>query len=171
MQKATNCSCTLFPNGNKVLIFMQLRLGHCKETSFPAFQLAIIFPQSTRSDLELSNLVRIYYQNSLSSDTRELIYMYLESETWIFVRVEPNNSNPMKNCRILGCNLKILLLCLKSNICNSTLIFRTGFHCHIFLHLLSHFRGFEPHPRRYSFLKSDLKWAFSYILIYQKFIL
>ena len=58
------------------------------------------------------------------------------------------------------------LKCLKSNICNSTLIFRTGFHCHIFLHLLSHFRGFEPHPRRYSFLKSDLKWAFSYILIY-----
>ena len=112
MQKATNCSCTLFPNGNKVLIFMQLRLGHCKETSFPAFQLAIILPQSTHSDLELSNLVRIYYQNSLSSDTRELIYMYLESETWIFVRVEPNNSNPIKNCRILGCNLKILLLCL-----------------------------------------------------------
>ena len=105
MQKATNCSCTLFPNGNKVLIFMQLRLGHCKETSFPAFQLAIILPQSTHSDLELSNLVRIYYQNSLSSDTRELIYMYLESETWIFVRVEPNNSNPIKNCRILGCNL------------------------------------------------------------------
>ena len=55
---------------------------------------------------------------------------------------------------------------VKYNICNSTLIFRTPSHCHRFLQVLSHFRGFEPHPRRYFFLKSDIKWAFSYILIY-----
>ena len=125
MQKATNCSCTLFPNGNKVLIFMQLRLGHCKETSFPAFQLAIILPQSTHSNLELSNLVRIYYQNSLSSDTRELIYMYLESETWIFVRVEPNNSNPIKNCRIL-CPIHVVTITLISNLATDYIQKRRG---------------------------------------------
>ena len=28
------------------------------------------------------------------------------------------------------------------------------------------FRGFEPQLRRYFFLKSDIKWAFSYILIH-----
>ena len=43
---------------------------------------------------------------------------------------------------------------------------RTPFHYHIFLQVLSHFRGFEPQLRRYFFLKSDIKWAFSYILIY-----
>ena len=28
------------------------------------------------------------------------------------------------------------------------------------------FRGFEPQPRRYFFQKSNIKWAFSYILIH-----
>ena len=55
---------------------------------------------------------------------------------------------------------------LKSIILNSTLIICTPSHDHRFLQVLSHFRGFEPHPRRYFFLKSDIKWAFSYILIY-----
>ena len=55
---------------------------------------------------------------------------------------------------------------LKLIISNSTILFRPGFHCHMFLQVLSHFRGFEPQPRRYFFLKSDIKWAFSYVLIY-----
>ena len=36
---------------------------------------------------------------------------------------------------------------------------------HRFLQVLSHFRGFEPHLRRFFFLKSDIKLAFLYILI------
>ena len=38
------------------------------------------------------------------------------------------------------------------------------------LHETNHFRGFEPQPRRYFFLKSDLNWAFLYILIHKKVI-
>jgi hypothetical protein len=43
---------------------------------------------------------------------------------------------------------KISDLKLKSIITNSTILFRPGFHCHIFLQVLSHFRGFEPQLRR-----------------------
>ena len=49
---------------------------------------------------------------------------------------------------------------LKSIILNSTLIFRPPSHCHRFLQVLSHFRGFEPQLRRIFFLKSDTKWSF-----------
>ena len=55
---------------------------------------------------------------------------------------------------------------LKSIIFNSTLTVRTSSDYHRFLQVLSHFRGFEPQPRRLFFLKSDIKWAFSYVLIY-----
>ena len=40
---------------------------------------------------------------------------------------------------------------LKSIIFNSTLKVRTPSHDHRFLQVLSHFRGFEPHQRRYFF--------------------
>ena len=39
-------------------------------------------------------------------------------------------------------------LIIKSIITNSTLIFRTGFHCHIFLHLLSRFWKKRRGPRK-----------------------
>ena len=45
-------------------------------------------------------------------------------------------------------------------ISNCTILFRPGFHCHQFLQVLSHFRGFEPQLRRIFFLKSDTKWSF-----------
>ena len=38
---------------------------------------------------------------------------------------------------------------LKSNISNFTLIVRTPFDYHRFLQVLSHFRGFDPHLRRF----------------------
>ena len=56
---------------------------------------------------------------------------------------------------------------LKLNIFNFTVTVRTPSHDHRFLQVLSHFCGFEPIPGRYFFfLKSDIKWAFSYILIH-----
>ena len=58
-------------------------------------------------------------------------------------------------------NLVFIFCRLKSNICNFTLRIRPPSHHHRFLQVLSHFRGFEPHQRRYFFLKSDIKWAFS----------
>ena len=50
--------------------------------------------------------------------------------------------------------LVLFLFHLKSIITNSTILFRPGFHCHIFLQVLSHFRGFEPQLRRIFFLSN-----------------
>ena len=56
---------------------------------------------------------------------------------------------------------------LKSNIFNFTLIVRTPFDYHRFLQVLSHFRGFEPHLRR--FFSSEIWYQMVFFICFNIF--
>ena len=60
---------------------------------------------------------------------------------------------------------------LKSYSNERTFSWHSGFEGHRFLQVLSHFRGFEPHLRRYFFLKSDIKWTFLHFDVLKSYVI
>ena len=99
----------------------------------------------------------------------------LESEfilgTWLWIILKHAIGLTFhRSCCILSKNFRLFIFrslfcissckCLKSYPNERTFLSRSGFNLHRFLLVLSHFRGFEPQPRTYFFLKSDIKWAF-----------
>ena len=90
-----------------------------------------------------------------------------------YAKLDKNSgwARPPHPLMILLLVIQITQYNLKLIISNSTILFRTGFHCHQFLQVMSHFRGFEPQLRRYFFLKSDIKWTFLHFNVLKSYVI